>query len=356
MLCDNTCMAKSIDTFLSYAVEHDASDLHLVAEQPPIVRINGELREIPSQPKLSPADTMDLAYSILTERQKKSFEETKELDLSYEIKGLSRFRVNILMAQDAVGLVARVISTKIPTMEELDLPAITFDLLKMTQGLVLVTGPTGMGKSTTLAAMIEHINQTRNEHIITLEDPIEFVYKPKQSLIMQRQLGSDMISFAEGLKHVLRQDPNVILVGEMRDLETISSTITLAETGHLVLATLHTSNSAQTIDRIIDVFPPYQQPQVRLQMSLFLRAIISQQLLPKPDGKGRLAAREVLINTPAVGNLIRENKIAQIKTAMQTSAEVGMMTMDQDLQRLYNDEKISHDVALAHISNPSLLR
>ncbi|MBI5467153.1 MAG: Flp pilus assembly complex ATPase component TadA, partial [Candidatus Kerfeldbacteria bacterium] len=202
----------------------------------------------------------------------------------------------------------------------------------------------------------EHINQSRNEHIITLEDPIEFVYQPKQSLIMQRQLGSDMITFAEGLKHVLRQDPNVILVGEMRDLETISSTITLAETGHLVLATLHTSNSAQTIDRIIDVFPPYQQPQVRLQMSLFLKAIISQQLLPTADGKGRIAAREVLINTPAVGNLIRENKIAQIKTAMQTSAEVGMMTMDQDLQRLYNDGKISHDVALAHISNPQLLR
>jgi twitching motility protein PilT len=283
------------------------------------------------------------------------FEAQKELDFSYEIKNLSRFRLNLHYAQDAIGLVGRLINSVIPTMDELGMPQIVYDLVNLQHGLILVTGPTGMGKSTSLAAMIEYINNTRNTHIVTLEDPIEFVYKPKKSLIRQRQLGSDMLTFAEGLKHVLRQDPNVILVGEMRDLETISSTITLAETGHLVLATLHTSNSSQTIDRIIDVFPPFQQPQVRLQISLFLRSIISQQLIPKIGG-GRIAAREILMNTPAVSNLIRENKIAQIKTSMQTSAEVGMVTMDQDLERLYRQGLISEDIAKIYISNPQLLR
>ncbi|MBI4090346.1 MAG: type IV pilus twitching motility protein PilT [Candidatus Kerfeldbacteria bacterium] len=348
-------MAKTIDGLFEYAVKHKASDLHLLEGQPPIVRIDGVLNPIAGQKPLTREQVAELSFSILSPRQRQVFEQEREFDLSYEIARLSRFRVNLHYEREAVGLVARVIATQIPTMQELDLPKTAYDLLQLEQGLVLVTGPTGMGKSTTLAAMIEVINQERNEHIVTLEDPIEFLYTPKKSLIRQRQLGSDMLTFAAALKHVLRQDPNVILVGEMRDLETISSTITLAETGHLVLATLHTLNAAQTIDRIIDVFPPYQQPQVRLQVSLFLKAIISQQLLPKVGG-GRLAAREILINTPAIGNLIRENKIPQIKTAMQTSADVGMVTMDQDIKRLYQDGKITKEVALAHMPNPQLLR
>ncbi len=348
-------LTKSINELFEYAVKHQASDLHLLAGQPPIVRIDGVLAPIPGTRSLSKDEVQTLSFFILSNRQRDSLVNTRELDLSYEIPKLSRFRVNVHYQQDSVGLVARVISTEIPAMESLDMPQVAYDLLRSDQGLILVTGPTGMGKSTTLAAMIDLINSERNAHIVTLEDPIEFVYTPKKSIIRQRQLGSDMLTFAEGLKHVLRQDPNVILVGEMRDLETISSTITLAETGHLVLATLHTLNAAQSIDRIIDVFPPFQQPQVRLQVSLFLKAIVSQQLLPKKDG-GRLAAREVLINTPAVGNLIRENKITQVKTVMQTGAEVGMVTMDQDIKRLYEEKKITKDVALAHMPNPQLLR
>ncbi|MBI4092403.1 MAG: type IV pilus twitching motility protein PilT [Candidatus Kerfeldbacteria bacterium] len=348
-------MKKSIDDFFRYAVAQGASDLHLLADQPPIVRIDGALKPIPEARPLTADETRELCYSIITDAQRQVFERDKELDFSYEIKGLSRFRVNLHYQMQSIGLVARVISGDIPTMENIGMPEIVYELVRLQQGLILITGPTGMGKSTSLAAMIEFINNERNAHIVTLEDPIEFVYKPKKSIIRQRQLGSDMNTFAEGLKHVLRQDPNVILVGEMRDLETISSTITLAETGHLVLATLHTSNSAQTIDRIIDVFPPFQQPQIRLQISLFLRGIISQQLLPKPGG-GRIASREILINNPAVGNLIRENKIAQIKTVMQTSAESGMVTMDQDIKRLFLEGRVTEEVALAHATNPQLLR
>lgn len=350
-----TKTTTSLDELLTIAVQEQASDLHLVADQPPIIRVDGDLREIPDRAALTAADTEQLVFSILNEQQKAQFTEDRDLDMSYEVRGVSRFRVNLHYERDRVGLVARVISTTIPSMEEIAMPAIVYELCRLKQGLVLVTGPTGCGKSTSLAAMINLINHERRAHIVTLEDPIEFLYEPAQCIIKQRQLGTDMLSFGQGLKHVLRQDPNVILVGEMRDLETIASTITLAETGHLVLATLHTLNAAQTIDRIIDVFPPYQQPQVRLQLSLFLRGIISQQLVRKVSG-GRAAVREVLLNTPAVGNLIRENKIAQIKMAIQTSADEGMFTMDQDLRRLHKAGVIAQADALAHMMNPEDLR
>ena len=345
-------MTKFIDGIFRTAVQRGASDIHIVCGLPPILRINGELEKMSKEPALAPADTLNICVGLLTEEQKEVFETERELDLGYEIADVSRFRINLHWEKGTAGLVARVIPQKIPTMEELVMPPITYDLVRLKQGLVLVTGPTGMGKSTTLAAMINLINSERGVHVVTLEDPIEFVFAPKKSIVKQRQLGTDMMSFAQGLKHVLRQDPNVIMVGEMRDLETIASTITLAETGHLVLATLHTLNAAQTIDRIIDVFPPYQQAQVRLQISLFLRGIISQQLLPAANG-GRVAAREVLINTPAVANLVRENKVPQIKTAIQTSAEDGMFTMDQNIKQLYADRVISVDVAKAYMVNPN---
>lgn len=350
-----TASAKFIDKVFSTAVEKGASDIHIVEGMPPVIRIDGDLQKIPHEAELTAKDTLEICLSLCTPEQKEVFETERELDLGYEIEGVSRFRVNLHWEKGSAGLVARVISQKIPTMEDLNMPPITYDLVRLKQGLILVTGPTGMGKSTTLAAMIDLVNRERTAHVITLEDPIEFVYAPKKSIIKQRQLGTDMMSFAQGLKHVLRQDPNVIMVGEMRDLETIASTITLAETGHLVLATLHTLNAAQTIDRIIDVFPPYQQSQVRLQISLFLKGIISQQLLPGING-GRVAAREVLINTPAIANLIRENKVPQIKTAIQTSAEDGMFTMDQNIKKLYGDGIISEETAMAYMVNPGDLK
>lgn len=345
----------TIDELFILGVKKGASDVHIVANWKPLLRIDGVLLPLEEMPVLTPEDTEKLVTSILTPIEREVYINDRELDLSYEIPKLSRFRVNLHWEKGYAGLVARIISTAIPTMEEIGMPPIVYDLLRLKQGLVLVTGPTGCGKSTSLAAMINLINNERTLHIVTLEDPIEFIYKPIKSVIRQRQLGSDMLSFAQGLKHVLRQDPNVILVGEMRDLETIASTITIAETGHLVLATLHTLNAAQTVDRIIDVFPPYQQPQVRLQLSLFLRGIISQQLLPRIQG-GRIASREILTNTPAIANLIRENKIAQIKTAIQTSGQEGMQTMDQDLKRLYDRGFITEEVAAAHMANPQHLR
>jgi len=346
---------KFIDKIFTEAVQKGASDIHIVEGMPPVIRIDGDLQKLPHEAELTAKDTLDVCLSLCTPEQKEVFETERELDLGYEIDGVSRFRVNMHWEKGSAGLVARVISQTIPTMEDLNMPPITYDLIRLKQGLILVTGPTGMGKSTTLAAMIDLINRERSSHIITLEDPIEFVYSPKKAIVKQRQLGTDMMSFAQGLKHVLRQDPNVIMVGEMRDLETIASTITLAETGHLVLATLHTLNAAQTIDRIIDVFPPYQQSQVRLQISLFLKGIISQQLLPGING-GRVAAREVLINTPAIANLIRENKVPQIKTAIQTSAEDGMFTMDQNIKKLYGDGIITEETAMAYMVNPGDLK
>ncbi len=348
-------MAK-LDDIFTLAVKKRASDVHITADRAPIFRIDGELVEMPNAKPLNRKSAEDVIFEILSEKQKQTYITHRELDLSYEIEKVSRFRVNCFWEKDNVCLAARIINPVIPTMEELNMPQIVYDLMRMKQGLVLVTGPTGCGKSTSLAAMINLINQERGVHIVTMEDPIEFIYPAGsgKSLIVQRQLGTDMLSFAQALKYVLRQDPNVILVGEMRDLETIAATITLAETGHLVLATLHTHNAAQTVDRIIDVFPPYQQSQVRLQLSLFLKGIISQQLLTRIGG-GRISSREILINTPAIANLIRENKIPQIKTVIQTSADEGMFTMDQDLKRLYEKEFITKETAKSYMATPSLL-
>ncbi len=347
---------EKIDSIFKSAIDINASDIHLTVNRPPIFRIDGELLPMSSVKPLKQEEAKSLVFGILSEKQQQILLHERELDLSYEIEGGSRFRVNCFWERDNIALAARIIAPSIPTMEDLLIPSIMHDLLRLKQGLILVTGPTGCGKSTSLAAMINFINKERGVHIVTLEDPIEFIYPTGsgKSLIVQRQLGTDMVSFAQALKHVLRQDPNVILVGEMRDLETISATITLAETGHLVLATLHTFNAAQTVDRIIDVFPPFQQQQIRLQLSLFLKGIMSQQLLQKTGG-GRIASREILINAPAISNLIRENKVAQIKTVIQTSAEEGMFTMDQDLKRLFEDGYIEKDVALTYMSNPLLL-
>jgi len=343
-----------IDDLFKIAVEKKASDLHIIVGMPPVLRIDGKLTPIKEQGKVADKTAEELIYPILTEKQKDIFLNKKELDLSYEIKSGHRFRVNLHWEKDNLGLVARVISANIPTMKDISMPEVTYKLLEMNQGLILITGPTGCGKSTSLAAMINYINSNRSVNIITLEDPVEFLFKPNKSIIKQRQLHTDMISFNDALIHVLRQDPNVIMVGEMRDLETIAATITLAETGHLVLATLHTHNAAQTIDRIIDSFPSHQQQQIRLQVSMTLNAVISQQLISKKDG-GRIATREIMLNIPAVSNLVRENKISQIKTVIQTSAEEGMITMDQDLINLFNEGMIEKEVAQSHMTSPELI-
>ncbi|MBT4849428.1 type IV pilus twitching motility protein PilT [Candidatus Parcubacteria bacterium] len=340
----------NINDLFKKATEKKASDLHIIAGKPPILRIDGELKVIADYPIITRTSGKEMVFSILTERQRIKFEEERELDISYEIPKFSRYRVNLHWEKDNVGLVARVISNEVPSIDTLGLPPIALELISKTSGLLLVTGPTGCGKSTTLAAMVEKINQMRFANIITLEDPIEFIHKPVKSIIKQRQLGNDMLTFEGALRHVLRQDPNVIMVGEVRDLETMAATITLAETGHLVLATLHTHNAAQTIDRIIDVFPPHQQAQVRLQLSISLSGIISQQLLPRVGG-GRIAAREILLNTPAVANIIRENKVPQIKSVIQTSAEEGMFTMEQNIKELLSQNLIEETTAMAYLSN-----
>lgn len=336
------------------AVKMGASDIHLVVGLKPSFRIEGELAYIDEEKELTAKEMETAIYSVINSTQKSSLLEKKDLDFGMEINGF-RYRVNIHFEKGHLGLVARVISDKMPTLDEIKMPKIVYNLLDLKQGLILVTGPTGCGKSTTLAAMVDYINLNRFCNIITFEDPIEYVFEPKKSLIVQRELGSDMTSFAAGLKHALRQDPNVIMVGEMRDLETIATTITLAETGHLVLATLHTYNASQTIDRIIDIFPPHQQGQVRMQLSMTLAGIISQRLLPTATEQGRVATREILLNTPAVSNIIRENKIAQLKTVIETSSRQGMMSLDQDLQKLYKEKLITKEIAQSYMDNPELL-
>jgi len=343
---------------LELATTHKASDLHLMVGQPPILRIDGELTllnsvapEFGSAP-LKDSDLRSALEKIITPEQLAIFLEKKDLDFSFEIEA-TRFRVNLSFEKNNLRLVARVIEEKKPTLEEIGMPPIIKELLEMPQGLILVTGPTGCGKSTTLAAMINYINNTRSCHIVTLEDPMEYVFNPNQSLVTQRQLGSDMVSFASGLKHVLRQDPNVIMIGEMRDYETVAAAITLAETGHLVLATLHTYSATQTVDRIIDIFPPHQQNQVKSQLSMLLAAVISQRLLPKIGG-GRVAARELLIRNSAVANLIREGKISQIKSVMQMEGRNGMITLDKHLKELYKGGLITKEVATLYADDPAM--
>jgi twitching motility protein PilT len=342
-----------IKELFKIAAELKASDLHLVVGLPPVLRINGELLYIEDKKALTNKDMEEMVEQIVDENQRERFASTRELDLGSE-QGSFRYRINLHYEKGNIGLVARVITDNVPTLDEIGMPKIIYGLLGLRQGLILVTGPTGCGKSTTLAAMIEYINNNRFCNIITLEDPIEYMFKPNKSIVIQRQLGSDMLSFASGLKHCLRQDPNVIMVGEMRDLETIATTITLAETGHLVLATLHTYNAAQTIDRIIDTFPPHQQGQVRMQLSMTLAAVISQRLLHKIDG-GRVASREIMLNTPAVANIIRENKIAQLRTVIETSSREGMCSIDQNLKKMYEDKIIAKEEAQSHMTNPEQL-
>jgi twitching motility protein PilT len=342
----------SIYDLLKIMIDKGASDLHITTGSPPRMRVDGKLIPIDA-PSLNPPDTKALCYSILTDSQKHKFEENNELDLSFGVKGLSRFRGNIFMQRGAVAGAFRTIPFEIKTFQDLGLPEIVNDLVKKPSGLILVTGATGSGKSTTLAAMVDRINSERYDHIITVEDPIEYLHGHKNCLINQREVNSDTSSFKMALRYILRQDPDVVLIGEMRDLETIEAALTVAETGHLTLATLHTNSSVQTINRIIDVFPPHQQEQIRVQLSFVLEAILSQQLIRKKSGKGRALAIELMVPNPAIRNLIREDKIHQIYSSMQTGqAKFGMQTMNQSLAEAYSRGLISYEDALSRSSVP----
>jgi twitching motility protein PilT len=337
-------------------IERRASDLHITAGAPPTVRVRGRLSPLEDYPVLTPTDTREIIYSILSNDQRQRLETDWQVDLAYSIPGRARFRVNAYFQRGAIGAAFRLIPSDLVGIDTLGLPPVVHELTKKPRGFVLVTGPTGSGKSTSLASMIDEINGSREEHIMTIEDPIEFLHKHKKCLVNQRELGSDAPSFALALRAALRQDPDVILVGEMRDLETISTALTAAETGHLVFATLHTQDTPQTIDRIIDVFPPHQQHQVRVQLSVALQGIVTQTLLPTADGSGRCLACEVLIPTPAVRNLVREGKTHQIYSVLQTSASAGMQTMDASLATLVRQGKITRALAEARSTTPEELR
>jgi twitching motility protein PilT len=341
---------------LMEVVSRRASDLHLSAAAPPTVRVRGRLTRLEGYPILTETDTREIVYSILTGDQRQRLETNWQLDFAYSIPGHARFRVNAYYQRGAVGAAFRLIPFDLTSIDALGLPRAVHEFTRKPRGFVLVTGPTGSGKSTSLAAMIDEINSTREEHIMTIEDPIEFLHGHKKCLVNQRELGSDALTFADALKAALRQDPDVILVGEMRDIETISTALTAAETGHLVFATLHTQDTAQTVDRIIDVFPPSQQGQVRMQLSVALQGIMTQQLLPTADGSGRVVACEVLVPNAAVRNLIREGKTHQIYSVLQTGSAQGMQTMDAALAQLIRSGKVSQQLAESRSSAPEELR
>jgi twitching motility protein PilT len=336
-------------------LERDASDLHLSVGSPPIIRVNAQLERL-DYPRLSSNDTRELIYSILSQDQRQRLENEWEIDFSYSVPSRARFRVNAYFQRNSLGAAFRLIPISIKKLEELGLPKALHQLTGKPRGFVIVTGPTGSGKSTTLAAMIDEINETREEHIMTIEDPIEFLHRHKKCMVNQREVGADTKSFNRALKSVLRQDPDIILVGEMRDTETMATALTAAETGHLVFATLHTQDAPQTIDRIIDVFPPYQQDQIRVQLSTTLMGVCTQQLLQTRDGRSRIVACELLIPTPAVRNLIREGKTHQIYSVMQTGTQHGMMTMDAALADLVRRGQISRELAERRSSTPEDLR
>lgn len=343
-------MPKDLRALLLSAIQRNASDLHLTIDMPPILRIDGDLIPL-DEPPFSAEELKKMIYGTLTDTQKVQFEEEKELDFSLAMTGLDRFRVNVHIQRNCVEAAFRRVPLFIPSMEELCLPPAAAMLARKMDGLVLVTGPTGMGKSTTLASMIQLINTERKCMIMSIEDPIEFLHTNKKSVIKQREVYRDTHSFPEALKRCLRQDPDVIVVGEMRDLETISTALTAAETGHLVFATLHTPDAPQTVERIIDVFPPHQQHQVRQQLAASIQGVISQRLLLKAGGKGRIMAAEVMIATPAIRNLIREGAVEQMITSIQTGAQYGMKTMDRSLKELLDAGQITYETALAHAKN-----
>ncbi len=346
----------SLHQLLKAMVDKGASDLHITTASPPQLRIDGELVPLKT-PALTPVETKTLCYSILTDSQKHKFEEENELDLSFGVKGLSRFRANIFMQRGAVAGAFRTIPFKILSFQELGLPPVVAELAKKPRGLVLVTGPTGSGKSTTLASIIDKINSERHEHIMTIEDPIEYLHPHKNCLVNQREVGADTRSFKTALKYILRQDPDVVLVGELRDLETIEAALVIAETGHIAFATLHTNSCVQTINRVLDVFPPYQQPQVRAQLSFVLEGVMSQALIAKAGGPGRVLALEVMVPNPAIRNLIREDKVHQIYSSMQVGqAKYGMQTFNQALAGLLLRRVISQDEAFGRSSDPEELK
>lgn len=341
----------TIHHLLVEAVERGASDLHLTQNAPPILRIDGSL-EVLDLPPLTAADSRRMIYSTLNDAQKAEFEDKWELDLSIEIEDIGRFRVNVHKQRGGVEAAFRVVNDQIRSLRQLGLPTITEEIARKTSGLILVTGPTGSGKTSTLAAMINQINDEQHRMIITVEDPIEYVHRNKKAVIKQREVTSDTRSFANALRHVLRQDPDVVVIGEMRDLETISTALTAAETGHLVLATIHTPDAVQTVDRIIDVFPPNQQTQVRIQLANTLQAIVSQELLPVPGGRGRVPATEIMLATVGARNLIRNAKTEQLNSMLQTNYDIGMMTMDKSLKNLYQQGLISYEDAVSRAKFP----
>jgi twitching motility protein PilT len=342
----------TLPELLKTMVDMNGSDLHIATQTPPQVRVHGHLQRLP-MPELTPGETKHLVYSVLTDAQKKRFEESMELDFSFGIKAIaSRFRCNVFNQRGAVGAVYRLIPEKIRTFQELGLPPVLATLAERPRGLVLITGPTGSGKSTTLAAMLDKINTERHDHILTIEDPIEYIHPHKNCLVNQREVHSDTASFSNALRAALREDPDIVLIGEMRDLETVEAALKIAETGHLTFGTLHTNSAAQTINRIIDIFPSGQQAQIRTQLSLVVEGIVCQALLPRADGKGRVCSLEIMVPTPAIRNLIRDDKIHQIYGAMQTGQEkLGMQTANQSLASLYMKRLISQEVALGASSN-----